>query len=59
MTIDSKGISLHPDQHVITGVPCSSDIVFIGNDGGIWRLDGSFVDASANCDGPRSLRRRT
>jgi transposase-like protein len=22
MTIDSKGISLHPDQHVITGVPC-------------------------------------
>ena len=52
MTIDSKGTSLHPDQHVITGVPFSSDIVFIGNDGGIWRLDGSFVDASANCATP-------
>jgi transposase-like protein len=49
MTIDSKGVSLHPDQHVITGVPFSPDVVFIGNDGGIWRLDGSFVDASANC----------
>ena len=49
MTIDSKGVSLHPDQHVITGVPFSGDVVFIGNDGGIWRLDGSFVNASANC----------
>ena len=51
MTIDSKGISLHPDQHVITGVPGSSDVVFIGNDGGLWRLDGSFVDSSAQCAG--------
>jgi hypothetical protein len=49
MTVDSKGISLHPGQHVITGVPFSSDVVFVGNDGGIWRLDGSFVDASAGC----------
>jgi hypothetical protein len=49
MTIDSKGVSLHPDQHAITGVPFSSDVVFIGDDGGLFRLDGSFVDASANC----------
>jgi transposase-like protein len=49
MTIDSKGVSLHPDQHAIAGVPFSSDVVFIGNDGGVWRLDGSFVDASAGC----------
>ncbi len=49
MTIDSKGVSLHPDQHAIAGVPFSSDVVFIGNDGGIFRLDGSFVDASAGC----------
>jgi transposase-like protein len=49
MTIDSKGISLHPDQHVITGVPFSGDVVFIGDDGGLFRLDGSFVDASSGC----------
>lgn len=49
MTIDSKGVSLHPDQHAIAGVPFSSDVVFIGDDGGLFRLDGSFVDASANC----------
>jgi hypothetical protein len=54
MTIDKKGISLHPDQHVITGVPFSSDIVFIGNDGGIWRTDGTFINASGDC-GPRGL----
>ena len=51
MTIDSKGISLHPDQHAIAGVPFSGDVVFIGNDGGLWRLDGSFVDSSAQCAG--------
>ena len=49
MTVDSKGVSLHPDQHAIAGVPFSSDVVFIGNDGGIFRLDGSFVDSSAQC----------
>jgi hypothetical protein len=51
MTIDSKGVSLHPDQHAIAGVPFSGDVVFIGNDGGIFRLDGSFVDSSAQCAG--------
>ncbi len=51
MTVDSKGVSLHPDQHAITGVPFSSDVVFIGNDGGLFRLDGSFVDSSAQCAG--------
>ena len=51
MTIDSKGTSLHPDQHAFAGVPFSPDVLFIGHDGGISRLDGSFVDASAGCAG--------
>jgi transposase-like protein len=51
MTIDKKGVSLHPDQHAIAGVPFSSDIVFIGNDGGIFRTDGTFFDASGSCAG--------
>jgi hypothetical protein len=51
MTIDKKGISLHPDQHAIAGVPFSSDIVFIGNDGGIFRTDGTFFNASGSCAG--------
>ena len=49
MTIDSKGLSLHPDQHAIAVAPFNPNVAFIGNDGGIWRLDGSFVDASAGC----------
>ncbi len=49
MTIDSKGLSLHPDQHAIAVAPFNPDVAFIGNDGGIWRLNGSFVDASAGC----------
>jgi hypothetical protein len=49
MTIDKAGISLHPDQHAIVVSPFDPNVAFIGNDGGIWRLDGSFVDASAGC----------
>jgi transposase-like protein len=49
MTIDSKGTSLHPDQHVIAVAPFDPNVAFIGNDGGIWRLDGQFADASAGC----------
>ncbi len=57
MTIDSKGVSLHPDQHAIAGVAVQPDVVFIGNDGGIWRLDGSFVDSSASARAVVSLGR--
>ena len=38
MTIDTNGVSLHPDQHAIASTPFNPNIVFIGNDGGIWRL---------------------
>ena len=44
MTIDTHGVSLHPDQHAIATTPFDPNIVFIANDGGVWRLDGSFSD---------------
>jgi len=49
MTIDTNGVSLHPDQHAIAATPFNPDIVFIANDGGLWRLDGSFSNASGDC----------
>jgi hypothetical protein len=49
MTIDARGVSLHPDQHAIAATPFNPNIVFIGNDGGVWRLNGAFSDASAAC----------
>jgi hypothetical protein len=49
MTIDSQGVSLHPDQHAIAATPLNPNIVFIGNDGGVWRLNGSFSDVSSQC----------
>src|SRR5205814_8271117 len=49
MTIDTPGVSLHPDQHAIASTPFNPNIVFIANDGGIWRLDCSFSDDSSQC----------
>jgi len=49
MTVDSQGVSLHPDQHAIASVPTNPNIVFIGDDGGIFRLNGSFSDISSQC----------
>jgi hypothetical protein len=49
MTIDTRGVSLHPDQHAITSAPHNPNIVFIANDGGLWRLNGSFSDVSSQC----------
>ena len=49
MTIDTHGVSLHPDQHAIATTPFDPNIVFIANDGGVWRLDGSFSDVSSQC----------
>ena len=51
MTIDTSGTSLHPDQHAIASAPSTPDIVFIANDGGLWRLNGAFSDASSQCSG--------
>ncbi len=49
MTIDTHGVSLHPDQHAIATTPFNPNIVFIANDGGVWRLNGSFSDVSSQC----------
>src|SRR5438067_518683 len=49
MTIDTHGVSLHPDQHAIATAPFNPNIVFNGNDGGVWRLNGSFSDVSSQC----------
>jgi hypothetical protein len=49
MTIDTHGVSLHPDQHYITAPPSNPNIVIIGNDGGVWRTSGSFADVSSQC----------
>jgi hypothetical protein len=49
MTIDTTGVSLHPDQHTIATTPFNPNIVFIGNDGGVWRLNGSFSNVSGQC----------
>src|SRR5947207_9269560 len=49
MTIDTQGVSLHPDQHAIATTPFNPNIVFIANDGGIWRVNGSFSDVSSQC----------
>ena len=49
MTIDQSNLSRHADQHAIASVPGHPDIVFNGDDGGVWRLNGSFFDASGQC----------
>src|SRR6184192_497467 len=49
MTIDTNGVSLHPDQHAIAATPFNPDIVFIADDGGIWRLNGTFSNQSSQC----------
>jgi len=49
MTIDTQGASLHPDQHAIATTPLNPNVVFIANDGGMWRLNGSFTDVSGQC----------
>lgn len=49
MTLDSKNLALHPDNHAITFA--SPGVAFIGSDGGVVRTDGSFADTSAQCAG--------
>ncbi len=50
MTIDKDGLTRHPDQHAMASVPGNPDIVFNADDGGLWRLNGSFTNASLDCD---------
>jgi hypothetical protein len=49
MSVDTQGVSLHPDQHAIASDPSNPDIVFVADDGGLWRLNGSFSDVSSQC----------
>jgi hypothetical protein len=50
MTIDTHGLSRHPDQHAMAATPFNPDILFNADDGGIWRLDGTFTNASIQCN---------
>jgi hypothetical protein len=49
MTIDTQGISRHPDQHAMAATPFNPNILFNGDDGGVWRLNGSFSNVSTQC----------
>ncbi len=49
MTIDTQGVSRHPDQHAMAATPFNPNILFNGDDGGIWRLNGSFSNVSSQC----------
>jgi hypothetical protein len=53
MTVDSTGVSIHPDQHALVTVPGSPNTLFIADDGGLWRVNGDppggFSNASGDC----------
>jgi hypothetical protein len=51
MTLDSDGTGwLHPDQHALTTIPGEPLQWIAGDDGGVMRANGTYVDASAQCD---------
>ena len=53
MTIDTHGVSLHPDQHALAAPAGMPNTLFIGDDGGLWRVNGDapngFTDVSSQC----------
>lgn len=49
MTVDTQGVSRHPDQHAMAATPLDANILFTADDGGIWRTNGSFTDVSSQC----------
>jgi hypothetical protein len=49
MTIDTQGVSRHPDQHAMAAAPLDPNILFAADDGGIWRTNGTFTDVSSQC----------
>jgi hypothetical protein len=49
MTVDTRGVSRHPDQHAMAATPGNPNVLFTADDGGIWRLDGAFADLSSQC----------
>jgi hypothetical protein len=51
MTLDSDNSGwLHPDQHALVTVPGEPLQWIAGDDGGVVRANGTYVDASAQCD---------
>jgi hypothetical protein len=51
MTLDSDGSGwLHPDQHALVTIPDEPLQWIAGDDGGIVRATGDYVDASSQCD---------
>jgi hypothetical protein len=51
MTIDTQGVSRHPDQHAMAATPFNPNILFNGDDGGVWRINGAFSDVHSQCAG--------
>src|SRR5438128_2506949 len=53
MTVDSTGVSIHPDQHALATAPGRPNTLFIADDGGLWRVNGDppggFTDVSSQC----------
>ena len=49
MTIDTQGVSRHPDQHAMAATPFNPNILFNGDDGGVWRINGAFTDVHTQC----------
>jgi len=50
MTVDTNGFTRHPDQHAMAAAPFDPNVLFNADDGGIWRLDGTFTNAAIDCD---------
>jgi hypothetical protein len=52
------GIALHPDQHALATAPGMPNTLFIGDDGGLWRVNGDtagFFDMSGQCASRSSI----
>jgi hypothetical protein len=51
LTYDSHrpALGMHPDQHVLVFDPDNPNIYFEGSDGGVIRNDGTFSDATSQC----------
>jgi hypothetical protein len=51
LTLDRSNVGwLHPDQHALVTVPGQPLQFIAGNDGGVVRSNGKYVDASGDCD---------
>lgn len=53
MTADARQppLVIHPDVHAIAFVPGKPGVAFVGSDGGLFRLGGSYVAGRSACKG--------